>query len=95
MKFTFDVEELRPLIQAIVEETVRRLEGERATLGDGRLAFSEEESARMLGLNRWQLRDERRRGRIGASRSVGRRVLYSREDLARYLAARRVEAEAK
>jgi hypothetical protein len=41
-----------------------------------------------------QLRDERLRGRIGASQIVGRRWRYTRDDLLRYLQSRRVEASA-
>jgi excisionase family DNA binding protein len=81
---------LRPLIAEIVAEALRQLEAARARVPDGRLAYSEEEAARLLGLEPHVLRDERRRGRIGASQVVGRRIRYSREDLLGYLAERRV-----
>ena len=45
------------------------------------MAYSEEEAARLLGLNSHQLRDERRRGRTAASQFVGRQIRYLREDL--------------
>jgi hypothetical protein len=80
---------LRPLISEIVAEAVRQLEAARAEIPEGRLAFSEEEAARLLGLQPHVLRDERRRGRIAASSIVGRRIRYTREDLMSYLLVRR------
>jgi hypothetical protein len=94
MQFTFDAATLRPLIKTVVEEVLAELEQVRATLPEDRLAYSEAEAAAKLGLQPWQLRDERRRGRISASGVVGRRVRYLREDLTAYLAARRQEATA-
>ncbi len=79
---------LAPLIRAVVAEVVAQLDSDRARLDD-RLAYSEEEAARLLGLEPHVLRDERRRGRIGASQVVGRRIRYTREDLTGYLASRR------
>ena len=58
----------------------RPLEMARATLPD-KLAFTEAEAARLLSLNTHQLRDERLRGRITASKIVGNRIAYRREDL--------------
>jgi hypothetical protein len=83
-----DPESLRPLIEQVVEATVARLEEARATVGD-RLAYSEPEAARLLGLAPHQLRDERLRGRIKASAIVGRRIRYMRGDLMDYLLSRR------
>jgi hypothetical protein len=80
---------LRPVIVAVVRETLAALEADRARLGD-RLAYSEAEAARLLGLNPHQLRDERLRGRVAASKIVGGRVAYTRADLERYLLERRV-----
>src|SRR5262249_37287189 len=75
---------LEPLIRRVVEETLARLEEDRARLGD-RLAYSEAEAAALLALEPHQLRDERRRGRVTASVGPGRKILYSRGDLTRYL----------
>jgi Helix-turn-helix domain len=83
-----DPESLRPLIEQVVEATAARLEEARATAGD-RLAYSEPEAARLLGLQPHQLRDERLRGRIRASAIVGRRIRYLRADLMEYLLSRR------
>jgi len=86
-----DPEILRPLIESVVAETVARLEGTRPP--GGKLAYSEEEAARLLSLESWQLRDERHRGRIQASQIVGNRIRYRHEDLVRYLASRRWSAK--
>jgi hypothetical protein len=87
-----DAEALRPLITEIVEQTVNRLKAEAKDRADGPLCYSEEEAARLLGVNAHVLRDERRRGRIQASQVVGRRIRYIRADLLAYLQARRVGA---
>jgi Helix-turn-helix domain len=79
---------LRPLVREVVAEVVAALEQDRAGLGD-KLAYSESEAARLLSLHSHQLRDERRRGRIKASTGPGRKVLYAKQDLLNYLAARR------
>ena len=83
---------LRPLVTQIVAEVLGQLEQSRAALDD-RLAYSEAEAARLLGLNVHQLRDERLRKRISASQIVGNRIRYTRQDLERYLLERRVGAE--
>jgi hypothetical protein len=90
-----DPQALRPVIEAVVSEVLAQLEGARAALPDGRLCYSEEEAARLLGLEPHVLRDERRRGRIIASSIVGRRIRYTRDDLVSYLMARRVGANGK
>jgi hypothetical protein len=91
VRLSIDAEALRPLVRAVVAEVLAQVEGARASLPD-RLAFSEPEAARLLGLAPHQLRDERQRGRITASQVVGRRIRYTRADLEQYLAARRTEA---
>lgn len=89
MKLELNSEELRPLIQAVVKETLTQVESDRAKLDD-KLAYSEQEAARMLGLDYHVLRDERLRGRIKASQIVGRRIRYTQADLLEYLAERRI-----
>ena len=88
MKFTFDREDLQPLVAEIVAETLRQVEADSAELG-GRVAFPEREAAGKLSMSYEQLRDERYDGRIKAS--VGRkgRILYSKADLLEYLTTRR------
>jgi hypothetical protein len=90
LALTLDVEALKPLIAAVVEETVRKLGQDNEKLADGRLAYTEAAAATMLSMERHQLRDERRRGAISASEVVGKRIRYTRDDLDRYLAKRRV-----
>ena len=82
------IEALRPLLKQIVNEVLAEMEASRAQT-DGKLAYTEDEAARLLGLESHQLRDERRRGRIAASQIVGRRIRYTRQDLIDYLLARR------
>lgn len=87
-RIEFTEDELRPLIRAIVAETVASFLPLLEAAGS-RLAFSEADAAAMLGLEEHVLRDERRRGRITASQIVGRRIRYSRADLIEYLAGRK------
>ena len=91
MQVMIDPVELAPIIAATVSEVMARIRDDETALGD-RLAFSEQEAARLLGLESHQLRDERLRGRIAASQIVGRRIRYRREDLIGYLARHRTEA---
>jgi hypothetical protein len=93
LSLTLDPEALRPLIAAVVRETLAQFREAEAGLPEGRLCFSESEASRLLGLNPWQLRDCRLRGEIAASQIVGRRVRYSRQDLVGYLAARRTDPQ--
>ena len=92
MQVTFAQDDLRPLIEAVIVETVAHLRDDEAKLGDV-LAFDEPTAARMLSLEPHQLRDERLRGRITASQIVGRRIRYVREDLLAYLARNRTQAQ--
>jgi hypothetical protein len=81
-------EALRPLIRAVVQETVAALDEARAATTE-RLAYPEAEAARLLGLRPHQLRDARLRGEIEASVGPGKRILYRHADLERYLLTRR------
>lgn len=91
LSLSLDANALRDLVQTVVAETVAALDADKVKLGE-RLAYSEAEAAELLGLHQHQLRDERNRGRIGASMIVGKRIRYSRQDLLDYLAANRMEA---
>ena len=86
-------ETLKPVIAAVVEEVLARVEQDRQALPGHKLCFGEAEAAAMLGLLPHVLRDERRRGRIQASQIVGRRVVYTRDNLLNYLHGRRINAE--
>jgi hypothetical protein len=82
------VEALAPMVRQVVAETLARLEETRHVPPE-RLAFPEAEAAALLGLHPHQLRDERLRGRVQASRGPGGKILYRRADLMDYLLSRR------
>lgn len=88
MKIDFDIDDLRPLIERTVSETIAQLDAERSKL-TGRLGYTESEAAAALGVQRHALRDARLRGEVQASR-VGKRVIYSREQLLALLAGNRL-----
>lgn len=89
MKLIIENEDLSPLVESIVEQVIARME-ERDIL-KGRLAVDEEEAARLLGLKKYTLRDERLRGSITASQIVGNRIRYTASDLIDYLGRRRFQ----
>lgn len=88
LKVHFTADDLRPLIQSVVNETIATLQAEQDRLGD-RLAFSEPEAAKVLGLERHVLRDIRLRGEIEYCRIANRRIAYERSALLKYLADHR------
>ena len=88
VKIEFEESELRPLVERVVEQTVTRLMAEHAQ-ANGRIAFTEAEAATLVGVPRHSLRDARLRGEINASR-IGRRIIYSREELLAYVGRNRV-----
>ena len=90
MRFEFDVETLRPVIQQVVAETVARLEEEHSKSG-GRIAYTEPEAAALLGVQAHVLRDLRRLGEIDASK-IGKRIVYMRADLIDFLERNRWSA---
>jgi hypothetical protein len=83
-----DAEAMRPIISAVVAETLAQLRADEAML-NGKLAYSEAEAAGLLGYRVHQLRDERLRGRVSASVGPRGRILYAKSDILAYLAARR------
>ncbi len=91
LNVTIDPDSFEPIVQAIVTETLIQVRAEEARIGD-KLAFSEEEAARLIGIEPHVLRDARLRGDISASRIAGRRIRYLRQDLLAYLARNRTEA---
>jgi hypothetical protein len=90
MLLTIDPAELEPIIAATVAATIAAMQLDQDRVGD-RMAYMEPEAARLLSMAPHQLRDERLRGRIGASGVVGRGVRYTRDDLLGYLARERTE----
>ena len=91
LNVTIDPDSFEPIVQAIVTETLIQVRAEEARIGD-KLAFSEEEAARLIGIEPHVLRDARLRGDISASRIAGRRIRYLRQDLLAYLSRNRTEA---
>jgi len=83
MHLTLSEADLRPIVQAVVDEVLERTQAERAGFG-GRLGFTEPEAAALLGVKPHVLRDARLRGEIVARR-VGKRYLYSRAALLGFL----------
>ncbi len=83
MNFRLDPEDFRSLVRIVVAEVFAQTEADREKL-DGRLGYTEPEAAALLGVARHTLRDCRLRGEISA-RLVGRRYIYSRESLLRFL----------
>jgi hypothetical protein len=89
-----DAEALAPLVRVTVAEVLAMLQADRDPFA-GKLALPEKEVAALLSLEQYQLRDERRRGRIEASVGPGRTILYTREQVLAYLASRRWEPKEK
>ena len=87
MKLSFDEADLRPVIQQIVAATLVQIQSDEAKLGD-RLAYTEPQAAAILGIRPHVLRDARLRGEISGSR-VGKRILYERDELLRFLRQQR------
>lgn len=83
MRFSFDADDLRPLVASIVAEVMRQRDETDAGLGD-RLGFPEPEAAAMISVKPHVLRDMRLRGEIVA-RKVGRSYRYSRRQLLNWL----------
>jgi len=83
VKFEFDTDELRPLVQLAVAEALERMEEERAKLA-GRLAYTEPEAAALLGVKPYVLRDCRRRGELDGAK-VGSKIVYTRAELLGFL----------
>jgi hypothetical protein len=84
ISLVIDPQVFSPMVKSLIAEVLAQTEADRAKTGS-KLAYSEEEAARLLGLEPHQLRDERGRGRIAFSRIVGRRIRYTPDDLADYL----------
>lgn len=84
MNLQIDPAELRPLIEAVVTETLAAIR-ENSVLIDGeRLSYSEAEAAALLGVRRHVLAAARRGGEITASKAGGR-FCYEASELRDYL----------
>lgn len=80
-----DAETLRPLITEVVQQTLAQCQ---ELNGEQRLAWREDEAAKLIGMQPHQLRDRRLEGRIPATK-IGRSWYYCREELLRLFADRR------
>ena len=94
MQVNIDPAELKPVIAETVQQTLEAIHADENRLRD-RMAFSESEAARLLGLQRHQLRDCRLRGELGFSVGPARKILYSRSDLLAFLGRSRTEARVR
>ncbi len=74
-----------PFIRSIVAETLAQIKADEVTLGKDRLGYPEAESAALVGVAQHVLRDARRRGEISA-RLVGKKYVYARSEILRFLA---------
>jgi hypothetical protein len=88
VKISLDPADLRPIVAAVVAETLAAVRGSDSALEGGRLAFTESEAAAALGCRAHVLRDARLRGEIVATR-IGGRIGYERGELMAYLARNR------
>ena len=89
MKLDIEPDDLRPLIQTIVDKTIERINVAKSKVTDGRIAYPESEAAALIGVASHALRDARLRGELNASR-LGKRVVYQRSELLKYLANRKI-----
>ena len=83
MEIQFNNSDLRPLVEQVVAEAIAKLQEADARAGD-RIAFKEADAAAMLSVGRHVLRDARLRGEVECSR-VGNRIVYSRDQLLKFL----------
>ena len=75
MRLQFDQDELRDLVREVVTEVVTAIDWP-----PGRLALDDAEAAQACGVARHVLRDLRLTGKI-KGRKLGRKVVYTRDDL--------------
>lgn len=83
MQVTFEADDLRPIVEAVVAHL-----GDRLAPLDDRIGVDEAEAARLLGLKKNVLRDARLRGEISAAK-IGKKYVYMRSDLIALLQARK------
>jgi hypothetical protein len=84
-----DIDALRPLLHDAIARIVIELHENPLHKSD-RLGYTEGEAAAMIGVARHVLRDCRLRGEI-AARRVGKRFVYARTTLLRFLEGTRRE----
>lgn len=85
MQLSLSADDFKPLLEQAIAAVLDRF-------GDPqRIAYPENEAAKLLGVKGHVLRDARLRKEINASK-IGRGFSYSREDLIRWFESRRVPA---
>lgn len=85
LRAEFDLASIRPLVELAVSEAL----GQAVKLQDDRLAYGEHAAAELLGVPVSVLRNARADGELSASK-LGRRVVYERAELIRWLATSRI-----
>lgn len=88
-KLILDKNELGELVREVIAEIFPGLDWP-----TGRLTLTEEEAANACGVGRHVLRDLRLAGRLKGHR-LGKRVVYSRDNILEFLASRPEAAESK
>lgn len=86
LRVELDADSIKPLVELAVSEAL----GHAVNLPDDRLAYGEREAAERLGVPVSVLRIARADGELSASK-LGRRVVYERAELIRWLAASRLD----
>jgi hypothetical protein len=81
-----DIADLQPVIATAVRAVLDEIHADEGKLDGQRLGYPEAEAAALLGLRPHILRDARLRGEI-SGRLVGKKIVYSRSELLRYLGA--------
>jgi hypothetical protein len=79
-----DIADLRPVIAAAVRATLDEIRAADAKLGN-QLAYPQNQAASLLGVAPTVLRDARLRGEL-KGKLVGKKIVYSRTELLRFLA---------
>jgi hypothetical protein len=80
-----DIADLEPVIALTVRKVLDAIEAAQRRLGSDRLAYPEKEAAALCGVQGYVLRDARRRGEI-EGRLLGKKIVYARSELLRFLA---------
>ena len=81
MKIHIDDDELKSLVKMAVRETIE------LASQDERLAYTEMEAAKLIGVARHVLRDERLRGRVPHGK-CGKKIVYSKRQLLEFIEGR-------
>jgi hypothetical protein len=81
--FVLDSADLRPLVLEVTRELLAQ--NASAILPTERIGYPEREAAQLIGVKWHVLRDARLRGEV-RGKFVGKRIVYERGELLRYLA---------